>query len=109
MKKKTYIKQGAYQKVENTRGTDIKGALNLNKEVLDTLVDKNVLGTTNCCQYYLTPTTVLADEFESLFDAGAFPPNSFVVGVDEEGNLQALYFIFLVDGGLVASEISLPV
>ncbi len=79
----------------------------LNKEVLDTLVDKNVLGTTNCCQYYLTPTTVLADEFESLFDAGAFPPNSFVSSIDEEGNLQGLYFIFLNSGALDFSSVSL--
>lgn len=109
MKKKTYIKQGAFQKVENTRGTDIKGALNLNKEVLDTLVDKDVLGTTNCCQYYLTPTTVLDDDIEGLLDEGAFPPNSFVVGVDEEGNLRGLYFIFLVDGVLASSEINLTI
>lgn len=107
MKKKTYIKQGVYQKVENTRGTDIKGALNLNKEVLDTLVDKDVLGTTNCCQYYLTATTVLVDEFESLFNTGAFPPNSFVSVVDTDGNLDYLVFTYLELGVLNFSTVSL--
>lgn len=65
MKKKTYIKQGAFQKVENTRGVDIKGALNLNKEVLDTLVDKDVLVTTDCCGYFPT-FPILENTEESL-------------------------------------------
>ncbi len=52
MKKKTYIQPGAYQKIPNTAGANIKGALNFNKEVLDTLVDKDVLGTVDCCQYF---------------------------------------------------------
>lgn len=109
MKKKTYIKQGAYQKVENTRGVDIKGALNLNKEVLDTLVDKDVLGTTNCCQYYLTSTTVLEDEFESLLNAGAFPPNSFISVVDINGTLSHLAFVYLNAGVLEYAYVGLTV
>lgn len=54
MKKKTYIKEGAYQKVTNTPSKKIKGALDFNKEVLDTLVDKDVIGTTDCCSYFPT-------------------------------------------------------
>lgn len=49
MKTKAYIKQGSYQRSSKK----INGALDVNKEVLDTLVDKEVLGTVNCCQYFL--------------------------------------------------------
>lgn len=98
MKKKTYIKQAAYQKVDNTRGTDIKGALNLNKEVLDTLVDKNVLGTTNCCQYFPTIPSILDSQAEGLIIEGAIPPNSFFITVNGDGEFQDLLFVYLQNG-----------
>lgn len=89
MKKKTYIKQGAFQKVENTRGTDIKGALNLNKEVLDTLVDKDVIGTTDCCSYF--PTIPVIDELANQF----FPTNEQIVDIPTYG----LFIIESTDEG----------
>lgn len=98
MKKKTYIKQGAFQKVDNTRGTDIKGALNLNKEVLDTLVDKDVLGTTDCCQYFPTIPSILESQSEYLLFSGAIPPNSLVITVNGDGEFQNLSFVYLQNG-----------
>lgn len=65
MKTKAYIKQGSYQRSSKK----INGALDVNKEVLDTLVDKEVIGTTDCCNYFPTIPTI-----ESL--AGNFPPTS---------------------------------
>lgn len=98
MKKKTYIKQAAYQKVDNTRGTDIKGALNLNKEILDTLVDKDIIGTTNCCQYFPTIPTILNSQAEVLIVSGEIPPNSLVITVDADGAFVNLLFVYLLNG-----------
>lgn len=49
MKTKAYIKQGSYQRSSKK----ISGALDVNKEVLDTLVDKDLASTTDCCSYFL--------------------------------------------------------
>lgn len=51
MKKKTFIKEGAYQKVDNSKGKVIRGALDLSKEILDVLVNKGLITTEDCCNY----------------------------------------------------------
>lgn len=73
MKKKTWLKEGVYQKLDNTKGKRIKGALDFNKEVLDTLVDKDLVVTANCCNYFPSapvvgqitplPTTIAAGDW----------------------------------------------
>lgn len=98
MKKKTYIKQGAYQKVENTRGTDIKGALNLNKEVLDTLVDKGLASTNDCCNYYIgSVPRILQSEVTPEY-VQSLPLDSFFVQVDVSGNFANLCFVSTIGG-----------
>jgi len=89
MKKKTYIKQSAFQKVENTRGTDIKGALNLNKEVLDTLVDKTLAGTVDCCLYFpvISEVEVPDPSSVSLEDIPQVPNGGLFYTMDGGGNL----------------------
>ena len=83
MKKKTYTKQGAYQKIDNTKGKQIKGALDFNKEVLDILVDKGLATTENCCNYGLgmTGTTTI------------FAGNTFVTVNDNRIKANSLVFI----------------
>lgn len=103
MKKKTFIKEGAFQKVPNNKGTTIKGALNLNKEVLDTLVDKDVLGTTDCCKYFPTIPSILESQAEDLIYGGAIPPNSLVIMVNEDGEFQNLVFVYLQNGEYIGS------
>lgn len=49
MKTKAYVKQGSYQRSSKK----INGALDVNKEVLDTLVDKGLINTEDCCTYSL--------------------------------------------------------
>lgn len=97
MKKKTYIKEEAFQKVSNNKGTDIKGALNLNKEVLDTLVDKDIITTEDCCTYTLSiPRVLQADVTPEWISTR--PLDSFFIQVDASGNLTNLCFVSTFGG-----------
>lgn len=97
MKTKAYIKQGSYQRSSKK----INGALDVNKEVLDTLVDKEVIGTVNCCQYFPLVSVMSIEEFNNLTANLGIPPNTFVSVVDENGYLQGLYFVYSTsEGGL---------
>lgn len=80
MKKKTYIKEGVYQKSNKV----IKGALDLNKEVLDTLVNKRLADSNDCCSYFITvnpievvnATTPTPEEIASVPINGLFMTTS---------------------------------
>lgn len=102
MKKKTYIKEGVYQKSNKKIG----GALDLNKEVLDTLVDKGVIGTTNCCQYYLTPANFDSiEDVDAAITAGTIPLGAFYIVSPEGQDTVELGFIRRADGGLVRTSL----
>ena len=49
-KVKTWIKQGFYEKLPNSKS--LKGALDFQQEVLDSLIREGLMGTVNCCDYY---------------------------------------------------------
>lgn len=98
MKKKTYIKEGAYQKVTNTPSKKIKGALDFNKEVLDTLVDKDVIGTTDCCSYFPTipVLTELANQFPPTAEQIAhLPTYAMFIIEDTTGGCLGCYSIYI--------------
>ena len=97
MKNKTFIKQSAYQKVPNTAGANIKGALNLNKEVLDTLVDKDVLSTVDCCQYFPRVPSLLDSQFSEDYVL-SLPVGSLFIIVDENGDINNLYIVLQLGG-----------
>lgn len=89
MKRKVLLKASTFQKVENTRGTDIKGALNLNKEVLDTLVDKDLIATNNCCNYYLSPVFFETDEdLQNALSEGLLPEGTIYIITDGQNTLE---------------------
>lgn len=98
MKKRTYLKQGAFQKVDNTKGNRIKGALDLNKEVLDTLVDKSLASTLDCCNYFNRISTVLENQYseEQLL---SLPVGTIFIPVDADGNVTDNLNIVLQLGG----------
>lgn len=106
MKKKTFIKEGAFQKVPNNKGTTIKGALNLNKEILDTLVDKDIIGTTDCCQYFPLIPTILESQSEDLVGSGAIPPNTIIMTVNGDGEFQNLLLVYLQNGEFTVTVIA---
>ncbi len=98
MKKKTFLKQGAYQKVDNTKGNRIKGALDLNKEVLDTLVDKSLASTLDCCKYFpQVPSLVASGDVEEIMVS--YPVGTLIMVVDENGDYILLALIIQADGG----------
>lgn len=101
MKKKTWLKEGVYQKLDNTKGKRIKGALDFNKEVLDTLVDKDVIETTDCCSYFPTiPEIVeLRDQFPPAAERIAHVPNWGLFRITTSGDEScAVIYIKLPNG-----------
>lgn len=105
MKKKTFIKEGAYQKIDNTKSNKIKGALDLNKEVLDTLVDKNVLGTTDCCQYFLKPLLIDIPNYDDPPEEVTNSIPTFGIFVTTNG-VEFAVWIKTPDGGVLPFSIS---
>jgi len=97
MKKKTYIQPGAYQKIPNTAGANIKGALNFNKEVLDTLVDKDVLSTSDCCSYFPRVPSLLDTQFSEDYVL-TLPVGSLFMIVDENGDVDNVYIVVQFGG-----------
>lgn len=101
MKKKTFIKEGVYQKSNKV----IKGALDLNKEVLDTLVSKNVIATNNCCNYYLSPVSFESSEdLQNALSEGLLPEGTIYIITDGQ-NTSGFGFIRTADGGLSSTSL----
>lgn len=94
MKKKTYIKEGVYQKSNKV----IKGALDLNKEVLDTLVSKDLVGTVDCCSYFITvnPIEVANASTPTPEEIAHVPVNALVMTTS--GDERALLIKLNKDG-----------
>lgn len=61
-KVKTWIKQGFYEKLPSSK--NLKGALDFQQEVLDSLIREGLMGTVNCCDYY--PVIPVIDVTDAL-------------------------------------------
>ncbi len=97
MKKKTFLKQGAFQKVDNTKGNRIKGALDLNEEVLDTLVDKSLTSTVDCCKYFpQVPSLLNTDDVDEIIIS--YPVGTLIMIVDENGDYISLVLVVQESG-----------
>lgn len=49
-KVKTWIKQGFYEKLPSSKS--LRGALDLQQEIMDSMIREGLVGTVNCCVYY---------------------------------------------------------
>lgn len=84
MKTKAYIKQGSYQRSSKK----INGALDINKEVLDTLVDKGLISTEDCCNYFLGNYL----QFTGLLNqSGTSAPTVITLSNSLKGELDFVY------------------
>ena len=60
-KVKTWIKQGFYEKLPSSKS--LRGALDLQQEILDSLIREGLVGTVNCCDYFpVIPSLTESDE-----------------------------------------------
>lgn len=87
---KAWIKQGFYER----SAKDLRGALNFQQEVLDSLVREEILTTTDCCTYYHKIPVVSTEEEISnlpdnvlfLFSDGEVP----ILGINYNGSSYEL-------------------
>lgn len=88
---KTWIKQGFFEKSNK----ELKGALDFQMEVMDSMIREEILVTSNCCDYYPTFPVVTEGEFENL-------PVLGVAFVESSGNY--LLVTKLPSGSIVFSN-----
>ncbi len=96
-KVKTWIKQGFYEKLPSSKS--LRGALDLQQEIMDSMIREGLAGTVNCCDYF--PTIPEIVELR-----GQFPPTAEqIVHVPKWG-----YFIItqIGDENCAAIYIKLP-
>lgn len=93
-KVKTWIKQGFYEKLPSSKS--LRGALDLQQEVMDSMIREGLVGTVNCCDYFpVLPQLTESDEDLAKIPLGGLAIiNDVIVYKSPEGTLGIISINF---------------